>query len=96
MMAGEPSFLNLLWDDDDDEGVIMEATGYRILDINLLLEHDENIRAVKEAIASNTLDGPLESNYREPSFHWDGEHEETKKRFRSFIENGIDVGLFPH
>lgn len=92
-MAGEPSFLNLLWDDDD--GAIMEATGYRILDINPLL-HDEKIRAVKEAISSNTLDGLLANTYEKPSFHWDGEHEETKKRFKSFMENGIDVGLFPH
>ena len=66
------------------------------MDINPLLEHDKKIRAVKEAISSDTLDGPLESNYGEPSSHWDGEHEETKKRFKSFMENAIDVGLFPH
>ena len=60
------------------------------------LEHDKKIRAVKEAISSDTLDRPLESNYGEPFFHWDDEQEETKKQFKSFMENGIDVGPFLH
>ena len=93
-MAGEPSFLDLLG--SDDKGTIMEAIGYSIRDINPLLEHDEKIRAVKEAISSQTLDAPLESNYREPSFHWDGEREETKKQFKLFMEDGVDVSPFPH
>lgn len=53
----------------------MEATRYRVLDIYCPLEH-EKIRAVKEAISSDTLDGALEIKYGEPSFHWDGEQEE--------------------
>ena len=41
----------------------MEATRYRVLDIYCPLEH-EKIRAVKEAISSDTLDGALETrNY---------------------------------
>lgn len=90
MMANETSFRDLLWGEST-----MEITGYRVLDIYCPLEH-EQIRAVKEAISSRTLDGPLESNYGEPSFHWDGEQEETKRQFKSFMENGIDVGPFPH
>ena len=93
-MAAETSFLNLL--EGDNEGEIMEVVGYSIRDIYPLLEHDEKTRAVKEAISSNTLDAPLENEYREPSFHWDGEHKETEKRFKSFMENQIDVGPFPH
>lgn len=69
----------------------MELTGYRVMDIYCPFAPEKST-AVKEAISSDTLDGPLGRSYPEPSFYRDGEREETKKRFKDFMENGIDVG----